>query len=70
MSCVKRKHERIVCISAHGPMRIEEMDNDSPVGLEATSGMAGVMQRNIRAVLERRRTEDKEKPLQQGLPTP
>ncbi len=43
------------------------MDNNSPVGLEATSGMAGVMQRNIRAVLERRRTEDKEKPLQQRI---
>jgi uncharacterized membrane protein len=40
------------------------MKNDSQVGLKATAGMAGVMQRNIRAVLERRRTEDKEKPLQ------
>lgn len=40
------------------------MENDSQNRAEATAGMAGVMQRNIRAVLERRQTEDKRKPLQ------
>ncbi len=31
-------------------MRTDGMKNDSQVGLKATAGMAGVMQRNIRAV--------------------
>src|SRR3954453_23368611 len=40
------------------------MKNDSDSQNDSDGGMTGVMQRNIRTVLERRRAEDKNKSLQ------